>query len=279
MPLFKPPEWMTLIRTGFFSSDNGVDAASLVPRFDLLHCHLKGDVALFAIRRLLQAGIEAGDIDRNSFVCGTSFRKFVAAGAVGDVSENFPHHCRILMQDSFDERKLWDEMTAQIVLPRFLNYQERLGVAAVYARDHSLADYLACIQILLDEGFFSPKDAINFLAMHGHFMWGFCGTLKMEHFLVIANKFEFAVMAFLRSGHVSKASLASEYQDRWIAFFLERLMSFVYIELLVSDGLFSWNSDGSYNIAEGVVQGFNCNINSPSQAGNVLLSGDKAGTW
>ena len=226
------------------------------------------------MRRLLQAEMEAGSINENCYVCGTSYRKFIAPRAVGEAAANMPNHCRILVEDTFDLTSMWVEMGNQIIIPRFLNYQERMGVTVAYARDHaSFSDYLACIAILLDEGILNAQDAINFLAMHGHFLWGFAGTLKIRHFLLIANLFEKAAFALLKNGYVSKADWTGDHQYRWMAFFLERLTSFFYLRLLASDGLLTWNSDGSYNIGEGVVQGFNCNINTSDQPANVLITG------
>ncbi|MEB3352621.1 MAG: hypothetical protein VKM34_00055 [Cyanobacteriota bacterium] len=278
LPLYPYPEWMTLVKTMPFSG-NGILAEPLIPRFHLFYHYLKGDVGIFAARRLLEELEPDVGKRRDRFVCSTSYRKFVSPVQIGTAAEN-QSGVWIVAPGDVDVPSLLDSMAGRIVLPQFLGSLKCMAVAAQYGRAHSLSDYLLAVHLLLRDDLLSSDQALDFLRMPVHMLWGFCaGTLRVDHFIEVAAKLELAVATILKSGYSSSFGWESEYQERWLAFFMERLSSHLYLDCLAREGLFSWQDDGGLACNESVSQGYNCNVNLPHEPPAVLGLGGTPGIW
>lgn len=270
---------MTLIKTMPFDDCPGIMADSLVPKYHLLYHYLKGDVAIFAARRILEASEPSDQRRKQHYVCATSYRKFVSPIKAGIEATNIPG-VQILSVGEIDIQSLLDSMSARIVLPQFIGSPQCMGAAIAYASNHSLTDYLSAIQILLRENLLSSSQALDFLRMPAHLIWGFCaGTSRLDHFIDVATKLELSVMALLKSGYISEYGWTDNYQERWMAFFMERYASYLYLECLAKEGLFSWRDNGSFVIHKTISQGYNCNINLPHQPADILERGTDLGIW
>ncbi|MFM7312299.1 MAG: hypothetical protein ACKO0M_03880 [Cyanobium sp.] len=278
-PLFQCPEWITLIKTRPFNELPGQDAHELVPKYSLLYHHLCGDVGVFAVRRLLEQLDASPARASELFVSITSYRKLIALEQHGQPAGNLPG-VWVAQEGSFDATQAIEATHGKVVIPQIINHQVPLGVALAYAASHALEDYLAGTQILLKDDILNPRQAIDFLEMSAHFIWGgFAGTLRLDHFLELADNLEKATLSILRSGYVSQKGWTDTYQERWIAFFLERLSSFWYLERLGSEELLAWQSPTTLLMDSRLTQGFNTNINLPHESPGSLSRGIDSGSW
>ncbi len=231
-PLFRLPEWVTLIDTSGYSADHNpfqvrrfLEAAGLEP---LDPAYLANE-SLLLIEALV--GRQRPAIER---VCLLIHRKFVTARDVGVPAANFDH-MRLMRSQEID-------LSPQLLfgVQPFLTSQPidmvTGGVLYQYAYHHALLDFLQLSELSVQAGALAREDFFDFSQCKLMIAGALLGVTPVDVFLHCLEK---ARALLLRLYEVRFRSVLWEdpYQARAGSFFLERLLSFHLLQGLERAGV------------------------------------------
>jgi hypothetical protein len=172
-------------------------------------------------------------------ICITQYRRFVARKPLGRPSSNAPH-ARTLRAD-----EAGNEAVAKLLLPKSGDWLvgsalKTRSVMAQYARHHPLRDWLRFLADGIDDGAIDQTQALRAseetILIPAPSVGVFPTSVLFDHLSVLRK----AALGFRKRGFIAR----DDYQRRAIGFCLERLHSWLVLELRsVNENLYS-SADG-----------------------------------
>lgn len=230
-PLYRLPDWVTLIDTsGFSAAGNPFQVAEFLASegvSPLDPTYLANESLLF-IEALVKR--QRLSIDR---VCLLLHRKFVTALSVGMAADNFTN--MRLMNDKdvvLSPQLLFGTtpiLTSQpIDLPLEVLYQ--------YSTAHSLFDFLHCSELAVRSGALNPEDFFGFCQSKLLIAGPLLGVTPVDLFLHCLEQ-GVALLRVMHDVRFTSVLASDPYQCRAVSFFLERLLSFHLMQGLHQAGI------------------------------------------
>lgn len=218
------PDFMTVIGTGSYVPERGIALSRDFPDLAHRNASLGEYVALFAIRRLLQASGASG------FVGLCHYRRYVLPTPLGEVRGIASYAPATQLADLTPADFYGDGQTPIVSA----SFDFRRSVLQQYANDGVGRDLLMYFGDAIDCGVISNQEAAQFLSGSVFAPAPTVAYIPVQWFIDIVQALEVVTSRFHRYHHVEREG----YQSRAIGFSCERLHA-----LLLSRRIAEWGAD------------------------------------
>lgn len=225
-PLYKLPEFVNVINVSSEKTFGDYHSPDFLPDFMLWEELLLGELGIFVAEDLLKSlQIQNPEIN---YVVFCYYRKFFSLSEFGPLLDNGdPIHT--VLEGTVDYQVVADEVANRLVAPMATEYKHQTVLDA-YSQSHFAGDFLFATRLAVDLGIIQHGEENEFLFGTQFCHWAHAGcTLPLPLFFYLVKSLRTLFYAIATSGYRSPVRNIA-YQRRWVAFFFERLSSYLLLK-------------------------------------------------
>ncbi|MFI3185343.1 MAG: hypothetical protein QX198_05115 [Methylococcaceae bacterium] len=256
-PLYKLPEFVNVINVSPEKTFGDYHSPDFLPDFMLWEELLLGELGIFVAEDLLTS-LQVRNPE-SYYVAFCYYRKFFSLSELGQPLYNGDPIYTVI-QDTIDYQVIADEIANRLVAPMPTEFKHQTVLGA-YSQSHFAGDFLFATRLAIKLGIIQRNEENEFLFGTQFCHWAHAGcTLPLPLFFFLVKDLRALFYAITASGYRSPIR-NRPYQRRWIAFFFERLSSYLLLKHypssqvptgklhnvnLASEGLGVFNPGGLY---------------------------------